>query len=320
MTEKATKPLKQKSFRNGFFSILALFLLLLFIKNPQIVGDAVVSALKICSSTLIPSLFPMMIASDIALKTGVIDKILRPLSSLLSKFLGIKKEAASPLLLGLFCGYSASLGGAISMLKNEKISKDDCEKIIMLSSIPSITFFINFVGTKTLKSSTIGCTLWIITVFSSLLLGFLNRKKVRNNEKNSSYFSNNHSFPCAKIIVDSISNSTHSMLLICAFVIFFSSLISALAHPLGALNIPKNIQNVILGSLEVTNGVANSHHFTSPSIRASICAFFLGWSGFSMHFQIIAISEDYNLSFKKYFIFKLLQGIICALACFWLIK
>jgi hypothetical protein len=103
------------------------------------------------------------------------------------------------------------------------------------------------------------------------------------------------------------------MLLICACVVFFSSLIATLKYPLTYLQIPEEIQKIILGSLEITNGASSSKALLPIHMRTTVCSFFIGWSGLSVHFQILSFCEGYDLSFKKYFVFKIAQGFICAL-------
>ena len=102
------------------------------------------------------------------------------------------------------------------------------------------------------------------------------------------------------------------MLLICSCVIFFYALIAALRFPLDAVGIPESAQGIVLGSLEITNGVLECVGIPSRSLRAAACGAIVGWSGLSVHFQIISLCDGLGLSFKKYFIFKALQGILTA--------
>lgn len=327
MPVKKSKRSKTKRFSSAFFSLSSLFLMFLFIKNPDLVSIAVSDALKTCAKLLIPSLFPLMIASEITLKCGIIDKLMRPLSLPISKIFGIKKEASAPIFLGLLGGYTTSVGGALALYKDNKISKNDCEKVISLSSLPSLSFLTGFVGSGMLKNSTVGWFLWGACIVSMIILGYIFNKFSPSNHsftnKNSHAFSfvsptdarpySKFTLSPSKIIVDAIGNSANSMLRICACVVFFSTLIATLKFPLEALEISDETQKIILGSLEITNGVSNCASIKNEITRATICAFFVGWSGLSVHFQIIAICDGYNLSFKKYFFYKALQGIICSI-------
>ena len=314
MTKK-TKPSIKLGFKSGISIVTAVFLFAIILKNSTLASLEVKSALKICSNLLIPSLFPLMVASEIMTNSGAIEKITHKLSTPIAKILGVSKSAAAPYFLGLLGGYSSACQSAMILYQNGKISKRDLESIISLSNIPSLAFMTGFVGVGILKSSTVGWIIWGIAVLSTLLLGIINNIFSKNdvqiyipnkeNKKDKREFS--------RILVNSIIHSAHSMLTICACVIFFSVLIAVLKLYATKVPIPEQAKGVILGSLEITNGIGACSIIESTPLRALACAFLVGWSGFCVHFQVIALCEDSEISFKKYFIFKALQGLICLL-------
>lgn len=319
------KQYQKWAFGEIFFTISAIFLLLLLLKNPELAADAVSSALLQCAKLLIPSLFPIMVASEIAVESGAAEFITRPLNGLLARILGVKKEAASPYFLGLLGGYTTSVCGILSLYKNGKISKEDCERMVALSSLPSLSFLTGFAGNGIFKSTTIGWILWAISIFSTLILGFFTQKRHKKGkltagrihpvmrDENSKKAISKSAISASKIIVGAISHSAGAMIVICGCVVFFSTLIAVLHCPIDALNMPENIQNLALGSLEITNGISSTASISPLSLRAASCGFFIGWSGLSVHFQIISLCDGYDLSFKKYFLYKAIQGAICCL-------
>lgn len=311
---------RKRGVKSAFFCIFALFLLALFLRNPRVASEAVIDALKKCAGLLIPSLFPLMVVAEIAVESGAIERLTKPVSSVVAKILGIKKEAVAPLFLGLVGGYTTSVGGALSLLGSDKISKSDCERIIALSSLPSLSFLTGFVGLGVLKNSTDGWILWGVAVFSALILGFFTRKSTQKADATLIKTESKSSASPSKIIVGAISHSAYSMLLICACVIFFSALIAALSFPLDTLGIPKNAQKIILGALEITSGTLACADIPSHSLRACACGAMIGWSGLSVHFQIVALCDGYGLSFKKYFLLKAIQGLLCATISFLIFK
>jgi len=309
-----------KRARACVFLFIGAALLALFIKNPTLTARAAADALSKCGAILIPSLFPLMTASEIAVESDAAERLTRPLASILSKPLRIKKEASAPLLLGLFGGYTTSVCGALSLLRSKKISKRDCERLIAISSLPSLPFLTGFVGSSVFKSTADGWILWLITVITSLLIGFFTRPKRARAEYSAAcgedMRANAGERSLSKIIVGAISHSATSMILICACVIFFSALAQTLKAPLEALGLPENIEMLILGSLEITGGTLSCADIGSNVLKRTVCAFFVGWSGLSVHFQIISLCDGYGLSFKRYFIFKALHGVLCALLAF----
>lgn len=314
-----TKRKKKPSFSSCAFMLGSLFLLALLLKNPRIANEAVASSLKVCAGLLIPSLFPLMVASEIAVECGAVERLTRPFSAPVSRLLGISKNATAPLFLGLVGGYTTAVSGALSLYRGRKISKHDTERVIALSSLPSLSFLTGFVGIGVFNNSTIGWILWIVVIASSIIIGIFTRNSLDSevqydtsakstNEERTSIASSP-----SKIIVGAISHSASSMLIICAFVVFFATLIASLRFPLNAISTPNELQSILIGFLEITSGAISLKSINPLSLRATACAFFVGWSGLSVHFQIMSLCEGHILSFKRYFLHKIAQGVTCAL-------
>lgn len=317
MTKKTKSNTRQKSIDViSILSAISIFVLLL--KNSLLTNNEVTQALKICANMLIPSLFPLAVASEIMTNTGAIEKLTNKLSAPISKILGVDKNATPPYFLGLFGGYTSSCKSAILLYQNGKISKCDCENIISLSNIPSLAFMTGFVGIGIFKNAKIGWKIWIISILSTLILGSINKLFFKQNSFKIQYKANtkNQQKSLSKIVVDAISHSAYTMLIICACVVFFSVLISIFNLYLDKINIPEYIKNLSLGTLEITRGISSCISIENIKTRAIICSFLSGWSGLCVHFQVISLCEDIDISFKKYFLFKALQGVICALLAF----
>jgi hypothetical protein len=60
------------------------------------------------------------------------------------------------------------------------------------------------------------------------------------------------------------------------------------------------------------NSSAAAANINDINMALILCAAFLAWSGISVHCQIIAICSGRGLSYKKYFISKAIQGILCS--------
>lgn len=318
-----TKKMKAKnkiSFSEAFSIVASVFLFALLMKNSRLVSIEATSALKICATLLIPSLFPLTVASELATETGAIEKISYDIGGMISKLFGIKRTASSPYFLGILGGYTSSCKSTVTLFENKKINEDDCKGVIAISSMPSLAFLTSFVGSEVLNNTTDGWILWGITVFSTLVLGLFNRLFNKNQQTMRIGQIQLHSTPINKkisrIIVDAISHSAQAMLLICGFVVFFSVLIRVLDFTLLYLNTPNEARRFILGALEITYGVTSCKEIKNELLKRVLCAFFIGWSGLCVHFQVIALCEKINFSFKRYFLLKFLQGIICSLIAF----
>lgn len=312
MTKK-TKPSAKLGFMESISILAAFFLFALLIKNSSLASSEVIKALKMCGSMLIPSLFPLTVASEILTNTGAIESLTKKFSAPIAKILGVNKNATAPYFLGLFGGYTSSCKSAALLYQSGKISKNDCESTIALSNIPSLAFMTGFIGIGIFGSISIGWKLWLISVLSTLVLGLINNIFFSSKVDKYIFASHKEYVPknLSRIIVDAIGHSAYAMIIICACVVFFSVLIAVLSLYLNELSLPQELKNILLGSLEITNGISNIAFIESISARAISCAFLVGWSGLCVHSQVISLTEETEISFKKYFIFKGLQGVIC---------
>lgn len=321
MTLKSAKRSTKHTFAGTFCTVASIFLLALFIKNSDLASEEVRKALNLCSKMLIPSLFPLTIISEIATETGAVRRLTGRISKPVSYILGVDESATTPYFLGVLGGYTASCKSAILLYRSGRISKQDCESVIALSNMPSLAFLTGFVGSGIFKSSTVGWILWLCTVLSTLILGiiqrFLFKSRAEARQECCIAIPSRKSF--SRIFVDAITHSANAMLLICANVVFFSVLIGVLKPILIQFGFGESATKLLLGTFEITRGVIFcSEPGNGGLIPLLACAFFIGWSGICVHFQVISLCDCEDLSFKRYFLLKLLQGIICT-AIVWIV-
>ena len=139
-----------------------------------------------------------------------------------------------------------------------------------------------------------------------------------------------------EVLGSSINNSISTILMIGGFVVIFSVIISIL-NQTHALDFLSKFFNPILaflgfdlnfakpllsGILELTNGVnlISGVHIKAISQNVILCAFLLGFGGFSVLLQVFSIVAKTDLSMKKYFIGKFMQGIFAAIYTFLALK
>ena len=302
----------------AIYTLAAAFLLALTLKNSSLAAEGVGSALELCAKMLIPALFPTMIAAEIATELCLFERIPSRILTPLSKLLGISRTACCAYILGLLGGYTASASSAVSLFKIGAIDRRDFENTVSISSVPSLAFLTGFVGTKILGSQRSGWLLWALSVLSTVILAML-KKLLRGKKTGTSPKSPQISRAAQKstsfsrAVVTSISRCASSMLIICACVVFFSSVMAALRPILLSLGVEPKILNILLGLLEVTSGTSACAEIEDPAARASVCAALSGFSGLCVHFQIITVCDGTGISYPKLFLTKAAQATVCAL-------
>ncbi len=158
------------------------------------------------------------------------------------------------------------------------------------------------------------------------------QKSYSRYEPNQSASDSSSFSALGKILGDSIKNATSTILMIGGFVVIFSVIISILnqsyildglsnwlSPAFSCIGIPiQLVKPLLYGIIELTNGVSLVARvpIKSISINIILCAFLLGFGGFSILLQVLSIVSKNGLSIKKYMLGKFLQGILAAFYTF----
>lgn len=297
-----------------FFGV---FMLALMIRNSELAIKYVKDALSVCATTLIPALFPFMVVSDIFVKSGCADTLGAMLAAPMRAIFGVKGAGAVPVVLGAICGFPIGARCAVSLFDAGKISKDECERLIAVSSSPSSAFLIGAVGVSLFGSRALGRALYVSTLVSSVLVGIaLNviskakRKKAPDAALlKASYTKQRNRFGAASV-ADAITASADAMLKICAFVVFFTAFTGTLCEMIEGL--PPTPRALICAVFELTGGVREAASIAPAHLGATVAAFAGGWSGVSVHLQIASICGGREISLRPYIASKLVSGVLTA--------
>lgn len=320
-----SKPKNKIRYGQICFGAFSLFCLLLLLKNADIAIASMKQGLALCAGTVIPSLFPFMVLSELILSGNLLQSILKKLTRPLQKLFRLSSTGCCALLLGLLCGFPIGARCAVSAYDKGQLSREETEHVMLFSNVPSSAFLINAVGISLFQSRSLGILLWGITLLSALLTGWLfaRRKQKKEDPHNQSWedpLSPQKSPGGAALFTSAISSATRSILLVCAYVVFFSALSGALNSILQVFHLPPLLQALTFVLLELSGGVSQAAHLFDPPLAIPLCAFAAGWSGLSVHCQVLSVCEGKGFSFGNYFLAKLLQGFLCAMLCVTVMK
>ena len=310
------------------------FCLLIFSKSNL---PAVKSGLALWANSVVPSLFPFFVATELLMHTNIIYLLGNVLNNYMKPIFNIRGEGAFAFIMGIISGYPVGAKIASNFRKNNICTKEECERLLSFTNNSGPLFIIGTVGILMYRNTTIGILLFITHLLGCITVGFLFRywKKGRDSsndiskinsyaqQKKSVSFSN-----LGEILAESITNSISTILLIGGFVVIFSSIISifkasgllnimttCLSPIFRMLNIDTNfVQGILTGILEITNGIStiSSIAYKKLSLNIIITAFLLGFGGISILLQVWSITSKTDLSIKPYLYGKLLHGLLSA--------
>lgn len=308
---------KKRSFASVLLGVCLSTAFLLFLLRSDIAIDYMKIGLKLCSGTVIPSLFPFMVVSSLIVSSGIGIRLCRIFTYPARLLFGVSGGGACAFILGAFCGFPIGARVVCEMYDNGSISKSEAERILTFCNNPGSAFVTSAVGVSLFGSLRAGIALYACVILSSVIVGVTLRpfhKSEPCENRSTAAAMQVCSVSCRSVgtlFTTAIRESALSMLTVSATVVFFSSLVGCIGASLSALGAPDAVIAVIFGVFEISSGVSALSALQSP-LSLCLCAAALGWSGLSVHLQIMAVCAGRNFSLLPYFAAKALQGAVCA--------
>ena len=127
--------------------LLIICLLLLFLLcYPKEALHASKNGMKLWLDTLLPTLLPFMILTNILIHTEGIKKIVHHISPFFKVFFDLSPNGTYVFILGLLCGYPMGAKLAADLYYAGKISRQEAEYLLTFCNNPSPAFLITYVG------------------------------------------------------------------------------------------------------------------------------------------------------------------------------
>lgn len=316
-------------------AIICLFTLFLIVfSNSNL--SAAQKGLSLWANSVVPSLLPFFIATELLGYTNIISILGKMLNKLMRPLFNVPGEGAFPFIMGIISGYPVG-AKIVSDLKRQGLcSSIEAERLIAFTNNSGPLFIIGTVGIGLFKDTKTGILLLITHLLACITVGILFRwwKNGKNKRSNSFVTSPNKSpsrislSNLGEVLANSIMNSISTIFLIGGFVVLFSVVISILNNS-GFIKIITNslspifnvfglsskyINGIVTGIIELTNGVCSIALIASKNISTNIiiCAFLLGFGGISVALQVFSITSKNGISIKPYLLGKFLQGLFAA--------
>ena len=290
---------------NKIKNILLTIILILFIKNIDVVISSTYEASILFFTKVFVSIFPFIILIDILLYYDYQDFLNKIFGNILSKLFNIDKNACIIFILSILTGCPSNAIYIKDMLDNKLIDIETSNKIILFSYFQSIPFIIGTIGIKLYNSLKIGLILWIYIFINNLLIGIYQKnikqtiiqyKKTIKKDK------------LISIIKKSIIKGITISFDILGNLIIFTIIINLIKKliPLNSIFL-----SFISGILEITNGI-NQVSLLNINIKYKLLLtlFFLSFSGLSIIFQTTSILNNYKINIKRILIIRLVFSII----------
>ena len=255
--------------------------------------------IQLCLQTIIPALFPFIILSGIinSALLGQPVKLLRPLGKLCK----IPNGAESLLLLGFLGGYPVGAQTITQAYKDGSLLPNTAKRLLGFCNNAGPAFLFG-IFSVIFSRKMILWALWIIHILSALAVGLLlpgeseSICKIRKQQPTT--------------IPKAVQNAIKTTAYICGWVVIFR-IILCLCNKWILWRLAPNIQVLLSGILELSNGCVLLQKISSENIRFLYASGILAFGGLCVMMQTNSVTQD--LGFGYYFPGKILQTLIALL-------
>lgn len=323
------EPYIHKKIQFFIFLVLIIGIIIIFFAYPQLIFEGATKGMDTWIKVVIPALFPFFVAAEIMITMGIVDFVSVLLSPIMEPLFGCSGSSSFVWAMSITSGYPTCAHLVTSLIKQKNINTLEGQKILAFASTSGPLFMLGAVGIGMLDSPGAGRIIAFSHYFSALIIGFLfkyygknscQKKNISNKDIPTLHKAMESMYVARKkntrnlgqIIRDSIKNSFETLVIVGGFLIIFSAL-----TPLVIKIFPANhdfLNGLISGMLEMTTGCMTISQSSMPLPEKIACiSFIIGWSGLSVHCQVISMISETSISISIYVVTKLLHGILSAI-------
>ena len=277
--------------KNIIKSLIIISLFILVYLNKNVVVISVINSIDLFNKAIFPSIFPIMIISDLILSTNIINYLSNTIGIIFSKFFKLSKYSGYVFIMSMICGTPSCAKYLKDLLDNNCITKKEAQKILPMVILYNPLLIISLTTYLSFYDS---CLVIIINIIINLIIGLINRNyKIEIND--------NKLIPKKFNLVESINNTLSTLISIFGIITTFNILNNLLPikHPL------------ITGILEITNGLNLVNVInTSYQNKLLYTGILLSFSGLSIITQIKSIFKKDTLDFSLFYKSRIIHLII----------
>lgn len=282
-----------------FIFIGILFFFLLFF--PQISLEASKTGLLLWFDTILPTLLPFLVLSQLILKTSYIHYFQKFLGPVFKKVFHCSEAGAFCAICGFLCGYPVGARLISLQMQDGILNQEEGQYLLSFCNNISPMFCISFGILHAIGSENI--LIYLLIIYgSALLFGFLTRP----TEKQRATYETKKQTSSAKNIFQLIDvciiDSFLILIKLCGYLILFSIISHGILYFLPKQKIYLNA--FITAFLEITNGLSHIAKLPNGILRSAYGVAALSFGGLCCILQTSSVISDTNLSLRKYILHK----------------
>lgn len=295
-----------KKYSNFLIVIITLFFLIEIFTNKNLIFNTISFSLDIWVNNLIPSLFPMFILSDILITYNFVKYIPKWFINIFSYLFNIKKECTLVFFLSMLSGFPTNAKNIRKLYDMNIINGREASHMLMFTHFSNPLFILGTLSIFFLNNKKLGIIILLSHYLSNFIIGVIVRKL--NNISNSTSNEQEKNLHLGPIFVNAIKSSIDTLLLILGTLTCFLMISSIIINRFD-LNSYNSL--LIKSILEITMGLKELSLFSFSNLtKVILSSCILSFGGLSVHMQVISQLIDTDISYKSFFIGRILQVFI----------
>lgn len=298
---------------NLFIIIINIILFIEIILNNKMIYSTINTSIDIWLHTLIPSLFPFFIISDILIDYNTINYIPNKIKNNLCKLFNITNSGLTILLLSILSGFPSNARNTRTLYDKKLITEEESNHILMFTHFSNPLFILTTVGTIFLNNYKLGVVILISHYLSNIILSLL----LKNAYQTSQNINNNirKNIPNIGVsITNSIKHALDTLFLIFGTLTIFLIISSIIIN---RFNLNNYNSMLLKGLLEITMGIKELSLLNlSPIYKTIISTMLISFGGLSVHLQVISQIINTNIKYKSFLRGRIYGTIISGILSF----
>lgn len=272
--------------------------MLVLILDSKTALEGATEGIQLCLHSAIPSLFPFFIFSTVltSFAYGKNLSFLQPVR----KICGIPRGSEALILVGFLGGYPTGAQGVTQAYETGRLSRADAQRMLGFCNNAGPAFIFGLLSAQ-FEIKWIPLALWLIHLAAALLTGYFLPEK-SHTEIQTAHVQE-------MTWTQALIRSVKSMSYVCGWIVLFRVAHAFLQRWILWL-FPAEIQVIIAGALELTNGCCILKMIENIGLRFIVCSIMLSFGGLCVGMQTFSVCSV--LGTGRYFHGKLIQTLISA--------
>lgn len=303
----------KKKIINVLVIISCIIVLIELLLNKILVFDTISYSLDTWISSILPSLFPFFIISDILINYNITNYIPKSIRYVFTNLFNVSDNVVTIFFLSLISGFPSNARNTKTMYEMGIITKEEAGHALIFTHFSNPLFILGTISVFFLKNELYGYIILVAHYLSNIILGVIVRKyNIVSNIDYTLIQEKKQNFPT--IFIKAIKNSIDTLLTILGTLTCFLVLSSIIIN---RLNLNCYNYTILKGILEITMGLKDLASLNIPDIyKVIISSMFISFGGLSVHMQVLSFLIDTDISYRPFFIARIFHSILAGVLSF----